>query len=71
MEDQQASIAGPSNQQASEDLLSEFRLYFRRILSAVQQLRTGSYDSVVLARIGDQLDSYLHLVNEVRVTVYI
>lgn len=53
----------PLNQQA---LLDEFRRYYRRLETATHELVGGAgADSVVLERLGDQLDLYRQILNEV------
>lgn len=49
----------------AEALLEEFRLYYRRLHTAVTALSDGQHDSVVLSRLGDQLDIYMQLIQEV------
>ena len=52
----------PQNQQA---LLDEFRRYYRRLETATYELVASGADSVVLERLGDQLDMYRQILNEV------
>ncbi len=52
----------PQNQRA---LLDEFRRYYRRLETATHELVGGGADSVVLERLGDQLDLYRQILNEV------
>ena len=52
----------PQNQQA---LLDEFRRYYRRLEIATYELVASGADSVVLEHLGDQLDMYRQILNEV------
>jgi hypothetical protein len=47
------------------DLLNAFRAHYHHFLQAVHEAITSNADSNVLARLGDDLDEYLVLVNEV------
>lgn len=55
------SVAGP----ASEELLNAFRAHYRRYENAVHEAVANSADAVVLWRLGDDLNEYIGLVNEV------
>lgn len=51
------------------DLLNAFRAHYHRFTQVVHEAITSHADSTVLARLGDDLDEYLVLVNEVRPSV--
>jgi hypothetical protein len=55
------SLTGP----AADELLNAFRAHYRRYENAVHEAVVNSTDAVVLWRLGDDLDQYLGLVNEV------
>lgn len=65
------SLSASSNSQTSEDLLTAFRLHYHQFDRAIHDALKGQTDSVVLARLGDDLDEYLTLVNEVSLYVCI
>lgn len=47
------------------ELLDAFRLHYHRFESGIHEAVTTSADTVVLWRLGDDLDQYISLVNEV------
>lgn len=47
------------------DLLDAFRTHYLRFERLVTEATTHATDSTVLARLGDELDEYTNLVNEV------
>jgi len=51
---------------SSDDTASEFRRYYYRLHHATEDLAQSLSDTVVLARLGDQLDIYLQLLHDVR-----
>lgn len=55
------SVAGA----ALEELLNAFRSHYRRYEHAVHAAVANPTDAVVLWRLGDDLDQYFGLVNEV------
>lgn len=55
------SVTGP----ALEELLNAFRSHYRRYENAVHEVVNNPTDAVVLWRLGDDLDQYIGLVNEV------
>jgi hypothetical protein len=55
------SVSGP----AQQELLEAFRVHYRRYEAAVRETVTNSADAVVLWRLGDDLEQYIALVNEV------
>jgi hypothetical protein len=48
-----------------DDLLAAFREHYHRFTQAVNDTISNATDSIVLARLGDALDEYSGLVNEV------
>jgi hypothetical protein len=50
------------------DLLSAFRIHYRRFESAIADVLTTPTDSTVVARIGDDLDEFSALVTQVSQT---
>ena len=50
---------------SSEALLAAFRLHYHRFDQAIHEALGAPTDSVVLARLGDDIDEYLAIVNEV------
>ncbi|KAJ7621560.1 hypothetical protein DFH06DRAFT_1009844 [Mycena polygramma] len=54
------SVTGP----ALQELLNAFRTHYRRYENAVHEAFQNAADSVVLWRLGDDLDQYLGLINE-------
>ena len=63
-------MADASN--ASSQLLDAFRIHYHRFLQTVQSLPSNSsrWDSVTLARLGDDLDEYAHQVEQVLGLLY-
>ncbi|KAJ7092053.1 hypothetical protein B0H15DRAFT_777894 [Mycena belliarum] len=55
------SISGP----AQQELLDAFREHYHRYVSSVQDAVTNSADTVVLWRLGDDLEQYINLIEEV------
>lgn len=51
--------------QPSVDLLEAFRSRYNRFARAIHDAVGNQTDSVVLARLGDDLDEFLGLINEV------
>lgn len=49
----------------SEDLLSAFRNNYCRYEYLVHEATEAATDSTVLSRLGDEIDEYIKLVNEV------
>lgn len=47
------------------DLLDAFRFHYRRYEHLVQEATRSATDSTVIARLGDEVDEYINLVNEV------
>lgn len=48
------------------DLLTAFRSYYYQFTNAVRDAVISNSDAVVLARLGDDVDQYMQLVNQVR-----
>lgn len=57
------SVNNTENNSAA--LLDAFRTHYHRFNTAIHSACGGQTDSVVLARLGDDIDQYLNLVNEV------
>jgi len=55
-------MESPANE---SDLLTAFRTYHHRFVQSVQEAVLSSADSTVLHRLGDQIDEYSALVNQV------
>lgn len=55
-------MESPANE---SDLLTAFRTYYHRFVQSVQEAVLSSADSTVLHRLGDQIDEYSALVNQV------
>src|ERR1700677_5045577 len=51
--------------QPQQDLLSAFRIHYYRFERAIQEALVNTTDSTVLARLGDDLDEFSHLVTVV------
>lgn len=51
--------------QPQQDLLSAFRIHYHRFERAIQEASVNTTDSTVLARLGDDLDEFSHLVTTV------
>lgn len=51
--------------QSQTEPLNEFRVRYSRFVSAIHEAITSQADSVVLSRLGDDLDSFRGLVEEV------
>ena len=62
----QATVShGPEGLFGPHDLLSAFRIHYRRFEHAIQEASVNPTDSTVLARLGDDLDEFANLVIEV------
>lgn len=48
-----------------ENLLDAFRIHYRRYERLVLQATQAATDTTVLARLGDEVDEYIRIVNEV------
>jgi hypothetical protein len=48
-----------------DELVSAFRIHYYRFEQAVHEASAVSADSTVLARLGDDLDEYSHLITQV------
>lgn len=57
------------NPTSRSELLEAFRNHYQRFERNVHDAVTNSADTVVLWRLGDDLDQYISLVTEVSVTV--
>jgi hypothetical protein len=51
------------------DLLAQFRIYYHEFRAAVTKA-TSSTDPGILERLGDELDEFLHMVLQVRISIY-
>jgi hypothetical protein len=58
------------NPTSRSELLEAFRSHYQRFERSVHDAVTNSSDTVVLWRLGDDLDQYISLVTEVSVTVF-
>ena len=47
-----------------DDLLNAFRIHYHTFEQRINSAVTGDTDSVVVARLGDDLDEYVKLLNE-------
>ena len=56
---------GASNVEPQQDLLSAFHVHYHRFEHAIQEALVNTTDSTVLARLGDDLDEFSHLVTTV------
>lgn len=59
------SVAQVNDTVLGSDLLDAFRNRYTRLAGSVQEAITGHADSVVLSRLGDDLDTFRSLVQEV------
>ena len=60
----------PLNPTSGSELLEAFQRHYQRFERSVHDAVINSADTVVLWRLGDDLDQYISLVTEVCVTVF-
>ena len=71
MSDPALSSTTNISSESATALLEAFREHYHRFSHTIGQACQNPTDSVVLSRIGDDLDEFLALANEVRIYIYL